>query len=168
MAKKMDIKSESRAACSDLDALRSRYEDFRVPVTVEIGKYHLSHIKRLYTEFNGDLLLPLLLGEIGHYNLRCINLLDENFSKGGKEFRERINMNRLCNTSSISQSLNLPRETVRRKIAKLVAMGYLERVGSRGLRLTSEVSEYFAPEFNFISVVEFFVTYEKVKQLIDG
>lgn len=160
--------SSKTRSTPDLVFLRNRYDKCPIPIAVELGEYHLDHTKRLYSEFNGDLLLPLLLGEISHYNLRHIDLMDGNFSRGGEKFRQQIDTNRFCNTSSISHSLNLPRETVRRKVAKLVAMGYLERVGSRGLRVTPAVSEHFVPEFNFASVVNLFVTYEKVKQLIDG
>ena len=149
------------------DATRKTYESNAAIITVELAEYHLNHLKRLYRAFNGDLLLPLILGEVGHFNLRGLdvssvrNPLFENM-------HALVKTRQACNTYSISLSLGLPRETVRRKAAKLIDMGFLQRSGGRNLYITNRAVQEFVPEFNLETFRLFLGASQRISRITRG
>lgn len=127
-------------------------------IAIMMASYQLRHLNRLYREFDGDLVLPIILGEIGHYNaMRFFS--SQGYVMNAKDIPtdpESHLLLRPCNAFSISEATGIPRETVRRKVEKLIAMGWLRRDSRGHLFITAKPYEHFAPEFNVESLQEDF------------
>ena len=114
-----------------------------------INDFILSHLCRAHAQFNGDLELALILGEIGHFNVR--HVLDEGAKH--KPPNEVIGQPHLlgsahgCNALSISAATGIARETVRRKIKILEERGWVCRDAAGGLLVTDATARDFA-DFN--------------------
>jgi hypothetical protein len=117
------------------------------------------HLVRLSRAFEGDLTAAVVLGTIGQYNVRRFH--DEVVTKSGTTLLEALRSGahrehlRPCNAMSVASSTGIPRETVRRKIAWLVARGWVRRAGRDQLYIDEGVVRDFA-EFN-VATVELFV-----------
>jgi DNA-binding transcriptional ArsR family regulator len=98
-----------------------------------INDHYLNHLIRLYKAFDGDIECCIVLGEIAHYNARNIfsELIEERMTPD--EFTSKF---RGSNAHSISLSTGIPRETVRRKLLKLIEMGYVQQDEKKQLRIT--------------------------------
>lgn len=109
------------------------------------------HLLLLYREFEGDLLLPIILGEIALHNVKKLYTVEKTCLKALRDIPKGVERRRYLeptNAFSISEATGIPRETVRRKIFKLVEKGWVVK-GSRGeLLITEDVSEYFTRNFN--------------------
>jgi hypothetical protein len=119
-------------------------------ISVLLARFSLRQLHFIYRHFEGDLALAIVLGEVALHNLSRFQGADKSMSPGGV-FWERSDLQKLllpCNALSISQSTGIPRETVRRKIAKLVEMGWMEQNTKGEITITRAVCLKFAPEFN--------------------
>ena len=150
----------------EIQAIRKAYEQHASPISIVMAQYHLGHMKRLHKVFDGDLLLPMILGEIGLFNRRGIDVFSVDASEKIEEARAQPTLRQLCNTYSISLSLDLPRETVRRKVAKLIDMGFLKRTGGRYLQVTDKTIREFAPEFDLESFRLFLEANDRIAGII--
>ena len=91
-----------------------------------VDGYLYRHLKRLRATFEGDLLLPLILGEIAHRNIAMLThrgdraqqmrTLGSRFGSDATRLREVFMP---TNAYSLSQSMGVPDATIRRKIAHL-------------------------------------------------
>lgn len=88
-----------------------------------LNGHYLRHLLRIYKQFDGDMELCIVLGEIAHYSAGMVFPDKGNRELSSSAVKELL---RGCNAYSISQSSGVPRETVRRKVKKLVEMGYVE------------------------------------------
>jgi len=107
-----------------------QYERHHIKLAIIMGHFTLRHLNMVYQEFEGDLILPIVLGEIAHHNILKF------YSQTGEyQHIERIIATdhdwqrhlEPCNAFSISEATGIPRETVRRKVDKLVKKGWLAR-----------------------------------------
>ena len=98
-----------------------------------LNGHYLRHLLRIYKQFDGDMELCIVLGEIAHYSAGMVFP-----DKGSREMApsEVQGLLRGCNAHSISLSSGVPRETVRRKIKKLVDMGYVEITDKNQILIT--------------------------------
>lgn len=112
-------------------------------ISVVVARNELRNIKRLYEDFERDILLPLLLGEIALHNLgvregcRGVPEVSEE-AAGGLACTLRP-----CNAYSVAAATGLPRETVRRKITRLVELGWLNRRNNGHLYISSAALKHF-------------------------
>ena len=148
------------------ESLASVYLRHSSTISIEMAEYHLTHLKRLHQAFQGDLLLPLILGEIGLFNLRGLDLAKIEPRKKNDNPLTQYVSKQLCNTYSVSLALGLPRETARRKVLKLIEMGFLKKSGARGLQVTDKAVLDFVPEFNFDSYRLFLEANERINKLV--
>ena len=127
------------------------YEKCRGEIAIRMGHFFLRYLSRLYREFDGDLALPIVLGEIAHHNIAGF------YSAQGPlpltaptQWFEPISYARLtpCNAFSLSAATGIPRETVRRKIATLVKRGWVKRNAKGEVVLVSTVARHFQPDLN--------------------
>lgn len=133
------------------------YDQYHIPITILMGHFMLRHLNRLYKEFEGDLVMPIVLGEIAHHNIfkfyslrgQCIELQKQLLS--GSNPYENLEP---CNAFSISEAIGIPRETVRRKIDKLVKKGWLLRNSKGEVTISNTVGDHFVPDFNKILLGE--------------
>lgn len=111
-------------------------------------RFIVPHLIALYQKFDGDLLLAVVLGEIAIRNMQGIfevrpdepyTVLDREAERAFVEDRNSQERMRPANTLSVSIATGVPRETVRRKIDKLVANGWVERRENGHLFLLPQV-----------------------------
>ncbi len=67
-----------------------------------------------------------------------------------------------------SEATGIPRETVRRTVEKLIAIGWIRRDSRGHLFITEKPQEHFVPEFNLESLKELLYTSERVRQILDS
>lgn len=146
-----------------------RYEEHKLTVAVLMNRYMLRHFLSLYKEFNGDLLLPVVLGEIGHHNIMKFYSQEGGCLKARNNAptgAERLSQLEPSNAYSISEATGIPRETVRRKIDKLVKKGWLTK-GVRGeVAITELVTEHFTKDFNKQMLAELLMTSKCITDLL--
>jgi hypothetical protein len=113
-------------------------------------RFTLPHLIGLYRCFGGDLGLPIVLGEIAARNLQAVyqmradepySVLDSRTDHVIRERRYTPAHLRPANAHSVAQATGIPRETVRRKLEKLIALGWVERNTRGHLFITSRVRE---------------------------
>lgn len=127
----------------DPESLDRHYSE----ATYNVGVFMMNYLRRLYAEFDGDLALVIVLGEIGHHSARRI--IREALPASGKDARslltdEFVAANiRRCNMLSVAEASGIPRETVRRKVDKLIRMGFVSRAGDGTLAVTRKVGTHF-------------------------
>lgn len=97
--------------------------------------YNLRHLLRLAQHFDGDLLLVVLLGELGHRN---IAVPAPGAARRGDDLATLLKLSqpdetlltdprRGVNSYSLASCLGLPCETTRRKLARLCDLGLVVR-----------------------------------------
>jgi hypothetical protein len=150
----------------DRDALRENHYD----VTYLLGRFMTEHLVRLYEAFDGDLTAAIVLGTIGQYNYRrYFDQLDagagERLSTLAEEDRHLPHA-RPCNAMSVSQSTGIPRETVRRKIRKLLDKGWLRQIGPDKLVITRLPGRHFAA-FDRDTMERFASTAESIRRVVE-
>ncbi|THF63196.1 hypothetical protein E6C76_17710 [Pseudothauera nasutitermitis] len=126
------------------DATRAEAQRVFRSVALLLARYEVRNLKRIFEEFERDILLPILLGEIALHNLGEL--------ENGKEVSARpldrdepcdTRSLRPCNAYSIAAATGLPRETVRRKIARLIELGWINRRHNGHLYVSSEALAKF-------------------------
>ncbi|MFO1415501.1 MAG: hypothetical protein U1F10_16680 [Burkholderiales bacterium] len=114
--------------------------------------YLYRHLGRLRRTFDGDLMLPVLIGEIAHRNISALAHRDDASDEarqygtvyGGTPRSPDVRWAPI-NAHSLSQAMALPDATVRRKIAYLAQRGWIE-VSEHGLlSVTPEVRRHATP-----------------------
>ena len=105
-------------------------------------RHQLGQLRRWLDAFERDSLLPILLGEIALHN---IGARENGMPELPCQHDEMTPVLRPCNAFSIASATNLPRETVRRKIARLIELGWVSRSRKGHLYITSEAYRQFVP-----------------------
>lgn len=109
-----------------------------------IVAYHLGEImtptlRELYRLFDGDLVLALVLGELGQHSARQ-RMASEQGIDTSRPYA-------VSNAYSLAQASGIPRETMRRKLEKLKAMGWICELENGGLSLNPETVPPLAERF---------------------
>jgi len=131
----------------DLD----QYDTHKSAVAIIMNHFFLRYLNLLYREFEGDLVLPIVLGEIAHHNIHRFYSLKGDcieFNEKAATAPERIKHLEPTNAFSISQATGIPRETVRRKIDKLQQKGWVVKNDQGDVLISETVSEHFTQDFN--------------------
>ena len=127
------------------------YEANKSLIAIIMNHFFLRHLNLLYQAFDGDLLLPIVLGEIAHHNVVKF------YSRNGDcmavksqigDSADRLKNLEPTNAYSISVATGIPRETVRRKIDKLVKKGWLLKNPRGEVTISETVSVHFMKDFN--------------------
>jgi hypothetical protein len=115
-------------------------------VALLLARYQVRNLRRIFDEFERDILLPILLGEIALHNLGELENGREPKDAGGNPDGEElcgVRALRPCNAYSIAAATGLPRETVRRKIARLTELGWINRRRNGHLYVSSDALAKF-------------------------
>lgn len=116
-------------------------------LTYEAGLFMVAYLRRLHAQFDGDLAAAIVLGEIAQHNVR--RFMREVLPASGKPAAEAATDEaiaaslRRCNVTSVAEASGIPRESVRRKVAGLVAQGLVSRDAKGGLAVTRKVGQHF-------------------------
>ncbi len=111
------------------------------PIHVEAFTELLITLRR---HFRGDLDLMLVLAVIGSRTLppRRVQGLSYGDFASGRRLDPAVNP---INLQSVAECSGIPRETVRRKVLDLEAMGWVERLHGGVLRVTQQAARDLAP-----------------------
>lgn len=127
------------------------YEQHQRHIAVIMGRFMLQHLNNLYQEFDGDIVLAIILGEIAHHNISSyfsgdtpIVAMDKNFWGKPEPWLKLFP----CNAFSISEATGIPRETVRRKIAILIEKGWVQFSSGSQVVITKAIGTHFYSDFN--------------------
>lgn len=138
-------------------------------------RFTLPHLIALYRQFEGDMALPIVLGEIAVRNLQAVyqmrpqepyHVLDLGAERTIVERRYTEEHLRPANTLSIATATGMPRETVRRKVEKLVELGWVHRDARGHLFLTPKVGDDLR-QFDREETVRFALAAAAVVNLLD-
>lgn len=147
---------------SNIEHLQSVYNDNALSITMMLSRMHVVQFKRLYEKFDGDILLPIIMHEIGAYPVRNITSATLDKIRDSGELRQFVYSQGSCNAFSICQSLGIPHQTMRRKLSKLEEKGYIKKNG-RQIWLTDKATSEFIGDFSF----QTFCNFLDVKNMID-
>ena len=133
-----------------------------------LARYNLRYLVRLYSAFDGDLLLPIVLGEVGLYNMGSLALGDGSSVPScctDEETFSRLSL-RPCNAFSISSSTGIPRETVRRKVSYLIQNGLIDRDPKGGLTITAKAVSLCLKPFDEENQSDFLTTASRIEAVM--
>jgi hypothetical protein len=143
-------------------------------VALLLARHEIRHLKRWFEEFDRDILLPILLGEIALHNIGVF----ENGKNRGEPDRSgddaalglaAINDEcelKPCNAYSIAAATGLPRETVRRKIVRLVELGWITRRDNGHLFITPRALKHFGSMLSARELNELLDTADRARRLL--
>lgn len=150
--------------------VRARQSALRA-IALVLARYEIRSVRRLFEEFERDILLPILLGEIAFHNigrgedrLDANALADEDVSNPD----EPPCTLKPCNAYSIAAATGLPRETVRRKINRLVELGWISRRRNGHLYVSPRAIEHFGTLLCTRELGELLETADRVRKLIQS
>ena len=146
-----------------------QYDAHKSVVAIIMNHFFLRYLNLLYREFEGDLVLPIVLGEIAHHNIHRFYSLKGDcieFNEKAATAPERIKHLEPTNAFSISQATGIPRETVRRKIDKLQQKGWVVKNDQGEVFISETVSEYFTQDFNKKILAELLEACECIRNLL--
>ena len=149
----------------------SSYRQRQGEISLHMSHFFLGYLKEIHRLFEGDLALVIVLGEIAHHST------SRHFSKAGNQAGSIPELKAAdpelagtpsCSAFSLAAATGLPRETVRRKIARLVELGWVARTGRAEVRLTPKVGEVFVPEFNMSLLDQLLKTAEQLREILNA
>ena len=146
-----------------------RYEANKGAIAYIMGNFFLRHFNFLYREFEGDLIMAMVLGEIGHHN---VSSFYSNECKPGDIHKREVSPSTWrkdlhpTNAYSLSEATGIPRETIRRKIDKLLKKGWVVKSENSELTISDTVSDYFTKDFNKKTLAELFDASKCLMQLM--
>lgn len=140
------------------------YASHRDVLSVLLLRFMTSRLRAMYQAYDGDLTLCLVLGEIASRNTE--RFYDERRGyqpaafNGQKQYLP-------CNALSISDVTGIPRETVRRKLAKLVDLGWIEKTPDDMYVITDRIGTVFAA-FDDSQTYDLMRTSDQIKNVLQS
>jgi hypothetical protein len=148
-----------------------RLAETRGQVAFLLSEFTVPHLLSTYKAFRGDVAMAIVLGEIGQHNVRRF-YLDPRLKAGAaaeKTLAARLSRQARvsgCNALSISRSTGLARETVRRKVVKLLHRGWIIRDKRGQLLIVPDLIEQFG-RFNDASLAVFLDVAARLHEVLD-
>lgn len=127
----------------DLD--NARYQAERQRISLAMSEFTLPLMRRVYEAFGGDLVLAIVLGEIGIHNVGAWLGREDNDARALADLGRHDEVLRPCNALSIAEATGIPRETVRRKVAALIERGLVYRSTGGHLFVHPSAADNFDP-----------------------
>lgn len=130
-------------------------------VALLLAKHEVRNMKRWFEEFDRDIMLPILLGEIALHNIGTP-------SPGAGDGDDALPECTLkpCNAYSIAAATGLPRETVRRKVARLVELGWVSRRKNGHLYVSSSALHHFGHLMSSRELPDLIDTADRARRLL--
>lgn len=148
------------------------YDQHRGEISLQMSHFFVCYLRELYRHFDGDLALVIVLGEIAHHNMSAHFTSetggDHDLLKRMAEDETLLARMPGCNAYSLAAATGMPRETIRRKIAQLEKLGWVERAERREVRITKKVAEHFQPDFNINLLAGLLKTADRIRGLLAG
>ncbi len=138
------------------------YASNRDILSVVLMRFMTGRLRAMYQAYDGDLTLCLVLGEIACRNTE--RFYDER--RGYQvQFTAQPQPMLPCNALSISDVTGIPRETVRRKLAKLLELGWIEKTPEDMYVITDKIGRVFAA-FNDYQTHDLMHTAEQIGAIL--
>lgn len=153
----VDVDHEMDGAAAD------RKQQVLKRVALLLARHEVRHLRRWFEEFDRDILLPILLGEIALHNIGAT----ENGESLGPGDGSNCPL-KPCNAYSIAAATGLPRETVRRKIARLHELGWISKRHNGHLYVTSEALHHFGALLSSRELADVLETAERARRLLES
>jgi hypothetical protein len=126
------------------------------------------HLKACRQTFEGDLTLPILMGEIGHRNVAQVAWRYQiapyldcfHFHYRNPHSPESCLEYLPSNTYSLSLTTGIPETTVRRKVALMVARGWINQELGRSLSINASAILEHTTQFNADWLADMLTTYQ--------
>lgn len=146
------------------------YATNRRLLSVLMGRFMTTRLRSIYQAFDGDLTLALVLGELSMRNIESVypphasiaRLAEQALAAQRGETMRRL---RPCNALSIAEVTGIPRETVRRKLGKLLDLGWIERTTDDMYVVTDKVSTVFGA-FDDSQVADLLTTADQLREAL--
>lgn len=145
-------------------------------VALLLARHEVRNVRRWFEEFDRDILLPILLGEIALHNIGAFENHRERAAAMTPPVGQAASVTdmpkwegcsfRPCNAYSIAAATGLPRETVRRKIGRLVELGWVTRRDNGHLYVTAVALEHFGSLLSSRGLAELLDTADRVRKLM--
>ena len=138
---------------------------------LHLGRFFVRYLLDVSREFDGDLQLAILAGEIGHHNVsqhyscESVTVRRSGRGAGSPSFWNHLEP---CNAYSLASSTGIPRETVRRKISTLVRKGWISRTERGDLFITPALVAHFVPNFNKNLMNEVLTLADELRAILSG
>lgn len=144
---------------------QSFLKHWHVPFFIVFG-FLRRYVKMDHAAASGDLVMSMVASEIWLFNIGKRLAADLHLPEAKLLSVEGIRRATLpkCNAYSISLALGLSPETVRRKVMKLVEVGWVERTSDGDLHVTAACEAAFTPEANLETMRDFVSTARLVFQ----
>lgn len=137
-------------------------------VAFTVNRHLIRHMQRLQTELGMDLQTTYVWGVLAHLNVSgVVHPLEANEALLDQRGRLKVDLAPVS-ALSLAQVAGLPRETVRRKLEQLEALGKVERDESRRWKVTKSGVDKKTIEFTKQTVIELLRTAEIVNKLLEG
>lgn len=130
-------------------------------LSVVMLRYMTSRLRAVYQAYEGDMVLCLVLGEIATRNTDLIRPERNDYNRPNAPQRQYLP----CNALSIEKVTGIPRETVRRKIAKLLDLGWIEKTPDDMYIISDKSKEVFAA-FDDAQLFDFVNTGHQIAKII--
>jgi hypothetical protein len=147
----------------DLD--NACYQAERQRISLAMSEFTLPLMRRVYEAFGGDLVLAIVLGEIGIHNVGAWLGRADNDARALANLGRHEEVLRPCNALSIAEATGIPRETVRRKVAALIKRGLVYRSTRGHLFVHPSAADDFAPMTRHL-VVSLLGTARRIEALL--
>lgn len=135
-------------------------------VATILARYEMRKLKRLLSDFDNDIMLPLLLGEIALHNVGVLENGADVVHGSHKVDTVEAPL-RPCNAYSIAAATGLPRETVRRKIGRLVEQGWVEKSDNGHLYMAPRTFDHFSKLLQSRDLPELLETADRVRSQLE-
>ncbi len=131
-------------------------ENWHLPFFI-VFSFLRRYVKLDHAAAQGDLVMSMIASEIWLHNighrLGMSLPLPDATTLSSEEYR-RSTLSK-CNSHSISLALGLSPETVRRKVKKLIDIGWVEKSARGALHITAACEQVFTPEANLNTMRDF-------------
>ena len=136
-------------------------------VAFTVNRHLIRHMQRIQTELEIDLQTTYVWGVLAHLNVSgVLHPLGPNNAMLDQNGRLKVDLAPVS-ALSLAQVAGLPRETVRRKLEQLEALGKVERDEFKRWRVTKSGVDEKTVEFTKQTVIELLQTAEMVSKLLD-
>ena len=144
-----------------------RFTTHQEEISLLMSHFFVGYLKDLYRLFEGDLAMVIILAEVAHHSSGP--LLDARKS-GEAMTTDEAAFSRMpsCSAYSLAAATGLPRETIRRKIARLTELGWIEKTDRAEVRITRKVGEHFFPDFNVKLLDQLLLTADRIRGLMSS
>ena len=155
----------------EMDFEQTGFQLHQREIAIVLGQYHLRYLRRLVALFDGDLELPLILGEVANRNVgfalsetgvACAEVDQQIIRARGNGTLSP------CSAMSVSLATGLSRETVRRKLNKLADQGFLVKLPDSSFVTTSKPLEYFSDISTKEQLADLLDTCSKISLFLDA